>query len=436
MAPVDGAGVIRDPRVVPEWSAVKSQPDSAAPTTTRSLWHWCLLGAVTMSLGWGLRGSIGGGSLGAMIPGAMVGLVLCWLLERRADAGLIAAFAAIGVGFGGQETYGQTVGLSLVPETFWWAILGFTIKGAVWGLLGGAFIGIALDRQRHTNAKLLGGFAVMVLGTWLGWQYLDHPKLIYFSNRFDQPREEVWAGLWLGGLLLLVWLRSRVPSLFALYGAIGGGIGFGVGASLQPLGQAAWAGMPLGWWKAMELTFGAIVGLAYVLCAWRLRHQLAGSASTVVGGHPLARALPAAILAIGIVIVADQYVPVRFDYTIAGAVLASLVLFSESLAWQTAITATVAAFGVDFLEHQTFIPVPLAWTILVASTAVVAALVARHPRPRAMLLLLTWTAVVSAVRYLLPPASAGPEVVTMLTVFVALALVLSVMLRGESEHVA
>ena len=180
-----------------------------------------------MSLGWGLRGSIGGGSLGAMIPGAMIGLVLCLLLNRHSDAGLIAAFAAIGVGFGGQETYGQTVGLSLQPDTFWWAILGFVIKGAVWGLLGGAFIGIALDRQRHTTAQLLAGFAIMILGTWLGWQYLNNPKLIYFSNRFDRPREELWAGLWLGGLLLLAWLRSRVPSLFALYGAIGGGIGFG-----------------------------------------------------------------------------------------------------------------------------------------------------------------------------------------------------------------
>ena len=315
-------------------------------TTTRPVWHWCLLGAVAMSLGWGLRGSIGGGSLGAMIPGAMIGLVLCYLLDRHADAGLIAAFAAIGVGFGGQETYGQTVGLSLVPETFWWAILGFVIKGAAWGLLGGAFIGIALDRPRHTNAQILAGFAIMVLGTWLGWQYLDDPKLIYFSNRFDRPREEVWAGLWLGGLLLLAWLRSRVPSLFALYGTIGGGIGFGVGASLQPLGKAAWAGMPLGWWKAMELTFGAILGLAYVACAWRLRHELAGDGSTAAAGHPLPRALLAAILAIGLVIVAGQYVPVRFDYTIVGAVLASLVLFSESLAWQTAITATVAAFGV------------------------------------------------------------------------------------------
>src|SRR5688572_10764010 len=249
-------------------------------TPARPLWYWCVLGAVAMSLGWGLRGSIGGGSLGAMIPGAMIGLVLCLMLDRHSDAGLIAAFAAIGVGFGGQETYGQTVGLSLLPETFWWAMLGFVVKGAVWGLLGGAFIGIALDRQRHSTAQLLGGFAVMIAGTWLGWQFLNNPKLIYFSNRFDRPREELWAGLWLGGLLLLARLRSRVPSLFALYGAIGGGIGFGVGASLQPMGRVVWAGMPLGWWKAMELTFGALLGLGYVLCAWRLRDQLAGTRST------------------------------------------------------------------------------------------------------------------------------------------------------------
>jgi hypothetical protein len=237
------------------------------------------------------------------------------------------------------------VGLSLLPETFWWAILGFVIKGAVWGLLGGAFIGIAFERQRHSTAQLLAGFGIMVLGTWLGWQYLNSPKLIYFSNPFDRPREELWAGLWLGGLLLLAWLRSRVPSLFALYGAIGGGIGFGVGASLQPLGREVWASMPLGWWKAMELTFGGLLGLAYVLCAWRVRDHLAGAASPAAAGHPLARrsfsggglprAFLAASLAIGLTIVAVQYVPVRFDYTVAGAGLASLVLFSESLAWQT-----------------------------------------------------------------------------------------------------
>jgi hypothetical protein len=397
-------------------------------TTTRPHWYWCVLGAVAMSLGWGLRGSIGGGSLGAMIPGAMIGLVLSLMLDRRSDAGLIAAFSAIGVGFGGQETYGQTVGLSLQAETFWWAILGFAIKGAAWGLLGGAFIGIALDRQRHTTVQLLSGFAIMVLGTWLGWQFLNNPKLIYFSNLLDRPREELWAGLWLGGLLLLAWLRSRVTSLFALYGAIGGGIGFAVGASLQPMGRVVWASMPLGWWKAMELTFGGLLGLAYILCASRLRDGIAGARSTEAADTPLPRAFLAAITAIGLAVVLGQYVPARFDYTIAGAVLASLLLFFDSLTWQTAITATCAAFGWDFLDYQTFAPLPLAWTLLVASTAVVVVIVARHPHTRAVLLLLTWLAVASAFRYLLPPSGVGPEVVTMLAVFVFLALVMSRML--------
>ena len=396
----------------------------------KSLWYWCLLAAVAMSLGWGLRGSIGGGSLGAMIPGAMIGLVLCVLLDRHSDAGLIAAFAAVGVGFGGQETYGQTVGLSLQPDTFWWAILGFVIKGAAWGLLGGAFIGIALERQRHTTAHLVAGFAIMVLGTWAGWRLVNSPKLIYFSNLLDRPREELWAGLWLGGLVLLAWLRARVPSVFALYGAIGGGIGFGVGASLQPMGRAVWAAMPLGWWKAMELVFGGILGLAYLLCAWRLRDHLAGTRATVAAATPLPRAFLAAVVSIGLAIVAGQYLPVRFGYTIAGTALAALLLFSESLAWQTAITATFAAFAWDFLDYQRFAPLPLAWTMIIATTAVVATIVARHPRTRAMLLLVTWTAVASAFRYFLPPSAVGRETVTMLTVFVVLALVMSVMLRG------
>jgi hypothetical protein len=51
-----------------------------------------------------------------------------------------------------------------------------------------------------------------------------------------------------------------------------------------------------------------------------------------------------------------------------------------------------------------------------------------------MLLLVTWAAVVSSFRYVLPPSSVGPEVVTMLTVFVVLALIVSRMLRVAPEH--
>jgi hypothetical protein len=49
--------------------------------------------------------------MGAAIAGALVVLAICLLLEREDFSyGLVVAFGAVGVGFGGQETYGQTVG--------------------------------------------------------------------------------------------------------------------------------------------------------------------------------------------------------------------------------------------------------------------------------------------------------------------------------------
>jgi hypothetical protein len=89
---------------------------------------------------------------------------------------------------------------------------------------------------------------------------------------------------------------------------------------------------------------------------------------------------------------------------------------------------------VDLLDYQTF--ARARWSDIPRRlTAVVAVLVARYSQTRAMLLLVTWTAVASAFRYLLPPSSVGREVVTMLTVFVVLALVMSVMVL-RPRHVS
>ena len=112
--------------------------------------RWMAVAGLTMSLGWGWWGFIGGGPLGAMIPGAMIAMVLCLLLCRDGeDAAVIAAFGAVAMGFGGEMTYGQTVGMTLPADTRWWGLLGLFVKGAVWGLLGGAVLGLGFVREQY-----------------------------------------------------------------------------------------------------------------------------------------------------------------------------------------------------------------------------------------------------------------------------------------------
>ena len=321
---------------------------------------WLLFPAVTMSLGWALRGFIGGGPLGAMIPGVMVGLALCRLLRREADAPMVAAFAAVGVGFGGEMTYGQTVGLSFVPETYWWALAGFAVKGAAWGLLGGAMIGIAFTRARYRTADLIAGLALLVAGTWMGWKLINQPRLVYFSNLADRPRPEVWAGLITGGLALLLWLTwrggARLAWRFAGWGALGGGVGFAAGAAIQVWGQPLVPKLPLGWWKVMELTFGAILGLALGWCAWRHRAELHGKPGPAPAPLRVPVALCMAAIAIAGGILADHWLPTRFNYVIAGSALLAAALYSRALCWQVAITLTQCAFALDLLKNKPHLP--------------------------------------------------------------------------------
>ncbi len=391
-----------------------------------------------MSLGWALRGFIGGGPLGAMIPGAMVGLALCLLLGRETDAPLVAAFAAIGIGFGGEETYGQTVGLSFQPETYWWALLGFAIKGAAWGLLGGAMIGIAFTRERYRTADLMGGLALMVAGTWAGWRIVNEPKLVYFSNRLDRPRPEVWAGLIAGALVLLAWLAwrggARLPSRFALWGAIGGGVGFAFGAAIQVWGRPVIPVFPLGWWKVMELTFGAVLGLALGWCAWRHRDEL--HARQPAPGNTVLPAIGWATVAIVVGLLLEPALHTRFNYVIVGAILLSLALFSPTLCWQIAITLTVCAFTLDLVKN-----LPHSWMYVVVPTLLTVLVTARAPRAKPLFLWLTWTAVAtSLLKSFVPFRSFEPVMMESLFVIMALLITCACILvprrlhAGETEN--
>lgn len=358
--------------------------ESAQNDVTRPTFDWVILPAILMSLGWGLRGYIGGGPLGAMIPGALVAILLCQNLGMRAPAtATVAAFSAIGIGFGGEMTYGQTLGLLRSGDSFWWGLLGTTLKGGVWGLLGGAMLGLGFVVHRLRMNSLLLALLCLLVGVMIGLHFINQPKLMYFSNPFDRPRDESWAGFLLGAIALLGYLRicepnvARVAWTFAGYGAVGGAVGFGGGSlllAMQPLLPADWRWLPC--WKFMEFSFGAVFGAALGLAARKLQPRLAippeprlpDSNALQPALHRMVGVIVGSLIVAGVFLGWFGYVSplevnwqsdalgdprraiarVLLGYTGLGCVLVVISRRWDLAAWQVAVSVTIVAAAIDW----------------------------------------------------------------------------------------
>lgn len=330
--------------------------------------------ALTMSLGWALRGFIGGGPLGAMIPGAMVALALALLLKLPPGVtARAAAFGAVAVGFGGEMTYGQTVGFAGQAETMGWGLLGLAVKGGVWGLLGGAVAAAGFVRGAFTSRRIVGAFALMAGACWAGWRLVNQPKLIYFSNLADRPREEVWAGLLAAGIAVLLVLRHPAVTRFALLGAAGGFAGFGGGGLFIALHRIAlpdWKWLPS--WKLMEYSFGLLFGLALAAAAWGLREQLAAEPEEDAAPPGWPETLGATVFAVFSAVFLAEKMGVRFEFLLAGAMLLATLLAVRWLAWHVALTMTFACFAWDLAENlcerMQLAPMAAGWVFLALSS--------------------------------------------------------------------
>lgn len=345
---------------------------------------WILAPAVVMSLGWGLRGYIGGGPFGAMIPGALVALLLCQYLRwNAASAAAVVAFSALGIGFGGEMTYGQTLGLLLSSDSFAWGLTGTTLKGGVWGLLGGAMLGLGFIAHSISWRQLVLTFAVLLVGIMLGLYYINEPKLVYFSNPIDRPRDESWAGFLIGALAALAYLRlaapgvAAIPLRFAGYAAVGGAIGFGGGSLilvLQSRVADAWRWMP--YWKYMEFTFGLLFGAALGLAAYHSRDRLGSltpqASQPALARRPTTNALASVLIGVLVVYFVFRVWPpldrqfgtalgevaiggwertfarVALGFSGMGCLLMLLARRSQSVAWHTAICVTIVAAAIDW----------------------------------------------------------------------------------------
>lgn len=405
---------------------------------SHSLLLFVLFPAVAMLLGWGLRGYIGGGPYGAMIPGCYVAVCIALLLGYKPEtAALAAVFGTAGIGIGGEMTYGQTLGFLRETDTIWWGVIGCIVKGGVWGLLGGAILGLGLTRDRYDRKSLILGLFIMVVAFQMGRELINEPKLLYFSNREDRPRDESWAGLLVGATALLAWMRSRgsaedfrVPFRFALYGLGGGALGFGGGCLFLAFGpETRW----IGWWKMMEFSFGFILGGALGLCAYQNRKELVKSGQ--VGETPGLDWKPVFALFGLIVAIFASYALFReifsqefleggsaasiairkiygtfVSFPFVAAVAITCGLFSLQAAWQFAITITffhcVYDYTRDLDEVENFgfvLSTPVQWLVTIGLMIVIGFCAYRlqrgeEPVPRMMLLAVASCYAVGCVR--------------------------------------
>jgi hypothetical protein len=405
-------------------------------TSGFSLQTYLLFPGIAMLLGWGLRGYIGGGPFGAMIPGAMVALAISMLLGFKPNfTALVVVFGVAGVGLGGEMTYGQTLSFLRNPDTVWWGILATFVKGAVWGLGGGAILALGLIHNRIPKKTVLMSLAILLIGLIVGFKLINDPKLIYFSDPINKPRDESWGGLLIGALALIGYLKYtvskenfRIISRFALWGTISGGLGFGLGGLWFVLGSYLPGVIFKSWWKMMEFSFGLLLGMGLGYAAWLSRNELSENTLENETSQKLSLKTELSfIFLISLVVyliipglleplgdkmsyengiasgILGDILRIFVNYGFYGLLMVWIALYKKSLAWQIGITLTFCHTAVDLLRDmwpQSPINPWIQLIIVSIMTLVVAYLVAKYRRGEninnSMFQILVWSCITIA----------------------------------------
>lgn len=208
----------------------------------------CLIAAtLVMGAGWGIRGSFGH-CRGAMMPGAMLGLVLA-ACSGRPDwwrrSPMIGLLSGVGWAIGGSSSYGILVGYTMKEElsTSIYGYFSLMIVGALYGSIGCGLLALALTKSRSFLENALWPMAIVYV-SWLllDWTGAMHWSLDLVKKNPETPDHTHW-------LFDTVWLYAlATPAICSLL------------ILVRP-----WRGpavlmltMSVGWWLAMALLIGAI----------------------------------------------------------------------------------------------------------------------------------------------------------------------------------
>lgn len=264
---------------------------------TQNIFVFLAASMLCMCFGWGIRGSSIGGEKGAMLPGALLGVICTWYTGSELlmqNVFLFAAACALGYFYGGMETYGSTMGLVIDHDKPRYnpslGYLALAFKGAIWGGLGAGFLGMSFSAVSGVVYKwydFVIFFALIPLLQQIGYRIFNTPFDPENDRMpkicFSEKRREEWGRnlIVIAALLILMFLRRDIFGIIMWSGGtLAGSVGWVVGIKifdkqLHPLrnGKRMFGKLStlriIDGWKIMEFTQGCfnglIIGAAFIL---------------------------------------------------------------------------------------------------------------------------------------------------------------------------
>ncbi len=350
---------------------------------TQSIFAFLMISMVTMCFGWGMRGSAICGEKGAMLPGAMMGILCVWYTGSELlmeNVYLFAAACALGYFYGGMEPYGSTMSLVLNHKSERYnpplGYLALAFKGSIWSGLGSAFLGISFSAMSGTVYKwydFVIFFALVPLSQEIGYRIFntpydpEHGKMpkICFSK---DSREEWGRNLVIvAELLVMMAVRRDIFGIIMwIGGALAGSIGWVIAITfydkeMHPLKNGKslfgkWEHLKIvDGWKIMEFVQGCFNGL--------------GIAGAFVIGWPIAqKSLEKAEAAGELWYMIPANVDTILSWVFCALIIATIFLFI--IPYRRNGNKITRAFGevdmniVEVLERPCYMVAPLALIML------------------------------------------------------------------------